>query len=253
MRQSRKGTEGEDATDFADNALEGWQHLALPSVTGVSPAALVIFEALNALAKTSTTVIMDWADTPDVRDRYTRDSAQRLVHAALDGVLSDCKRWLAEGPPSSDEIQQRFTAVAADIKDSMDVLGERTAEMDAEDAETAADPYGAILLHRDPSRSDAPIFEKVCSFTEEENKRYCDAYERLRRMIDSELLQHISDESGRNGRATAQDPFGANFLHRRAADPRVPDDSERPTNTGSGPLTGGGSQSALRRPQEDLV
>ncbi len=60
----------------------------------------------------------------------------------------------------------------------MDALGRRTAEMDAEDAEAAADPYGAILLHRDPSRSDAPIFEKVCSFTKEENTRYCDAYER---------------------------------------------------------------------------
>lgn len=189
--------EGDDATDFADNALEAWQHLASPSVTGVTLAALVIFEALNALAKTSTTVIMDWANTPDVRDRYTRDSARRLVKDALDGVLSDCKRWLSEGLPTSDEIQQRFTAVAADLKESMDVVGERTAEMDAEDAEAAADPYGAILLHRDPSRSDAPIFEKVCSFTEEESKRYCDAYERLRRMFDSELLQHISDESDR--------------------------------------------------------
>lgn len=189
--------EGDNATDFADNALEAWQHLALPSVTGATLPALVIFEALNAIAKTSTTVVKDWADTPDVRDRYTRDSAQQLVNDALDDVLSDCKRWLSEGLPTPDETQQRFTAVAAEIKESMDVLGRRTAEMDAEDAEAAADPYGAILLHRDPSRSDAPIFEKVCSFTEEENKRYCDAYERLRRMIDSELLQHISDESGR--------------------------------------------------------
>ena len=100
-------------------------------------------------------------------------------------------------PPSADEIQQRFAVVAADLKQPMEVLGKRTAEMDAEDAEAAADPYGAIVLHRDPSRSDAPIFEKLCSFTEEDNTRYRDAYERLRRMIDSELLQHISDESDR--------------------------------------------------------
>lgn len=64
--------EGENATDFADNALEAWQHLAMQSVIGVIPSALVIFEALNALAKASTAVVMDWADTPDVRDRYTR-------------------------------------------------------------------------------------------------------------------------------------------------------------------------------------
>lgn len=189
--------EGESAADFADNALEAWQHLTLSSVTGVNPSALVIFEALNALAKTSTTMIMDWADTPDVRDRYTRDSAQRLMDDALRDVLSERKGWLTGGLPSSDEIQQRFAAVAADLKESLDVLGRRTAEMDAEDTEAAADPYGAILLHRDPSRSDAPIFERLCSFTNEENTRYRDAYERLRRMIDSELLQHISDESDR--------------------------------------------------------
>jgi hypothetical protein len=69
--------------------------------------------------------------------------------------------------------------------------------MDAEDAEAAADQYGAIRLYRDPSVSDAPIFTKVCSFTEAENTRYVDAHERLRRMIDSELLQHISDETDR--------------------------------------------------------
>ena len=43
----------------------------------------------------------------------------------------------------------------------------------------------------------APIFEKVCSLTEDEDKRYRGAYERLRRMIDSELLEHIDDESKR--------------------------------------------------------
>ncbi|MGB5112338.1 MAG: hypothetical protein WBO08_12310 [Mycobacterium sp.] len=189
--------EGESATDFADNALEAWQDLALPHASGVNPSALVIFEGLNALADKSTVVIVDWADTPDVRDRYTRDSAERLMEDALRDVLSNCKGWLIGSPPSADETQQRFAVVAADLKQSMEVLGKRTAEMDAEDAEAAADPYGAIVLHRDPSRSDAPIFEKLCSFAEEDNTRYRDAYERLRRMIDSELLQHISDESDR--------------------------------------------------------
>jgi len=49
----------------------------------------------------------------------------------------------------------------------------------------------------DPSRSDALIFEKVSSLTEDEDKRYREAYERLRRMLDSELLEHISDENKR--------------------------------------------------------
>jgi len=189
--------EGDSATDFVGNACEAWQHIALASAVQVTPAGLVIFEALNALAKASTTVGMDWADTPDVRDRYTRDSAQQLVKDALDGVLSECKRWPSEGLPPSDEIQRRFTAVGADLKESMDVLGKRTAEMDTEDAQAAANPYGAILLYRDPSVSDAPIFDRVCSFTEAENTRYVEAFDRLRRMIDSELFRHISDESDR--------------------------------------------------------
>jgi hypothetical protein len=168
--------EGDDATDFCDGALDAWQHIGLPSVTHAGPQALVIFEALNALAKVGTAAAMDWADTPDVRDRYTRDS---------------------EGLPPSDETQERFTAVAGELKKSMDVLGEKNAELDAQDAEAEADPYGAILLHRDTSRSDAPIFEKVCSFTEEDNTKYVDAYNRIRRMLDCELLQHISDESDR--------------------------------------------------------
>ena len=111
--------------------------------------------------------------------------------------MSNSKRWLSEGLPSADQVQQRFVAVAADLKESMDVLGKRKAKMDAEDAEAAADQYGAILIHRDPSVSDVPIFEKLCSFSEEENTRYGQAYDRLRRMIDSELLEHISDESDR--------------------------------------------------------
>jgi hypothetical protein len=188
---------GDDATEFCDNACEAWQHIAMPSVTGPSPAALVIFEGLNALGNASTTVIMDWADTPDVRDRHTRETAQRLVKDALDAAVSRCKRWLSEGLPPSDEIQQRFTAVATELKESMDVLGKRKAEMDAEDAEAEAYPYGALLIYLDPNKSDAPIFEKVCSLTEDDDKRYRDAYERLRKMLDSELLGHISDESDR--------------------------------------------------------
>jgi hypothetical protein len=132
--------EGESATDFADNTLEAWQHLALPHVTDVNPSALVIFEGLNALADKSTVVIVDWADTPAVRDRYTRDSAQRLMEDALRAVLSNCKGWLIGSPSSADEIQQRFAFVAADLKQSMEVFGKRTAEMDAADPEAAADP-----------------------------------------------------------------------------------------------------------------
>lgn len=189
--------EGDDATDFCDGALDAWQHIGLPSVTQASPQALVIFEALNALAGVGVAAAMDWADTPDVRDRYTRDRAQDLVSSALDVVVSECRQWLSEGLPSEDEIRRRFVAVAGELKAAMDTLGQKNAELDAQDADAEVDQYGAILLHRDLNRSDVPIFAKVCSFTSEENARYVGAYNRIRRMFDSDLLQHISDESDR--------------------------------------------------------
>lgn len=191
--------EGDSATDFAGDALEAMQAAVMPHMVAARiPSMLLALEAASTVTRATTTVAMDWADTPDVRDRYTRDIAQQLVKSALNTVLSDSKRWLSEGLPASDEVQQRFSRAAKDMQDAQELLGKRNAEHDAQDAQATADPYGAILVHLDPSRSaDAPIFEKVCSLTEDEDNCYRDAYERLRRMIDSELLEHISDESGR--------------------------------------------------------
>ena len=191
--------EGNSATDFANDVLEAMQSEVMPHVAPARvPSMLLALEAASTVTWATTTVIMDWADTPDVRDRYTRDTAQRLVKDALDRVLSNCTRWFSDGLPSEEEVKQRISTAAKDMRDAQELLGKRNAEHDAQDAEAAADPYGAILVHLDPSRSaDAPIFEKVCSLTEDEDERYRDAYEQLRRMIDSELLQHISDESDR--------------------------------------------------------
>lgn len=189
--------EGDNATDFCDNACEAWHDLALPNVTSPSLSTLLIFEALTALAKAATTVWTDWKDTLDVQDRHTRMTAQQLVEDDLDGVLSTYKPLLSDGLPPSDQVQQRFREVASEVEQIMDAVALMRAEMDAQDAVAEADPFGALFVHSDPSRSDAPIFEKVCSLTEEDDKRYRDAYERLRRMVDSELLQHISDENDR--------------------------------------------------------
>ena len=190
--------EGHTATDFANNALEALQAVVMPHVVASrTPAMLLALEAVVAVTQATTDVIMDWADTPDVRDRYTRETAQSHLKAALDGMLSSCRRWLSEGFPAKDEVQQRIASAAKQMKEAMELLGKRTAELEAQDAAAEADPYGAILVHLDPSRSDAPIFEKVCSLTEDDDKRYRDAYERLRKMLDSELLGHISDESDR--------------------------------------------------------
>jgi hypothetical protein len=190
--------DGETPSEFCENACEAWQSVLMidpPPKTG--PAMVIGLGALSALLKVLADVAMDWADTPDVRDRFTRESAQQRAKEALDGIVSEGLRWLTEELPSEGVVQQRISAVIADVKEASDAAERKNAELDAQDAEAEADQYGAILLYRDPSVSDAPIFTKVCSFTEEENTRYVKAYNRLQRMIDSELLQHISDESDR--------------------------------------------------------
>lgn len=170
----------------------------MPNVVATrTPAMLLALEAVVAVTQAATDVIIDWADTPDVRDRYTRDTAQVHLKAALDGVVSACKRWLSEGLPATDEVQQHIASAAKQMQEAMELLGKRNAELDAQDAEAATDPHGVILIHLDLSRSEAPIFEKVCSLTEADDKRYRDAYGRLQRMLDSDLLRHISDESDR--------------------------------------------------------
>jgi hypothetical protein len=190
--------DGETPSEFCENACEAWRSVLMidpPPKTG--PAMVIGLGALSALLKVLADVAMDWADTPDVRDRFTRESAQQRAKEALDGIVSEGLRWLTEELPSEGVVQQRISAVIADVKEASDAAERKNAELDAQDAEAEADQYGAILLYRDPSVSDAPIFTKVCSFTEEENTRYVKAYNRLQRMIDSELLQHISDESDR--------------------------------------------------------
>lgn len=190
--------EGDSATDFANNALEALQAVVMPNmVPARTPAMLLALEAVAALTVATTDVIMDWADTPDVRDRYTRETAQAYLKAAMDDSLYACTRSLSEGLPTSDQIEQRISTAAKQMQEAMELIRKRNAEMEAQDAEAEADPYGAILVYLEPSKSDAPIFTKVCSLTEAEDKRYRDAYGRLRKMLDSELLGHIQDESDR--------------------------------------------------------
>ncbi|WP_063131762.1 hypothetical protein [Nocardia fusca] len=112
---SLDGVEGDDAVDLTHDAFEAWQNLARSSLTKQSPSALLIFEALNVLAKVAAIVAVDWVETPDARDRHTPDSAQRLVKDGLEGVLRACKRWLSTGLPSSEDVRRRFAEAAAEV------------------------------------------------------------------------------------------------------------------------------------------
>ena len=147
--------EGDSATDFANNVLEALNGAVLPHLAAArTPSMLLALEAVSAATRATTAVVVDWADTPDVRDRYTRETAQRLLKDALDGVLAASKRWLSEGLPSSDEVLKRITSAATDMQEAQELLGKRNAEHDAQDAEAAADPYGAILVQGGGGGSD---------------------------------------------------------------------------------------------------
>lgn len=190
------GIDGEKPDDFCDTATGAWKRVASSDAPPqTSPAILLIVETLGALANVMTTAVMDYVTTPDVRDRMTRAAAETSLKKALEAIRRDGERWLVEGMPSREEIQERIGSVGASLKAAQEAMARQVAQDDEHDAAAAADPYGAILLHMDPSRSDAPIFEKMCSFTEAEDTRYRDAYDRIRRMIDCELLQHISDQN----------------------------------------------------------
>jgi hypothetical protein len=184
--------------DFCEKACEAWQVIAFAEPPPpATPAILVILSALQAFTNVMTAAMDDYYDTPDVRDRMTRGAVQQTLEAALNTVLSDGRRWLAEGLPSAEEIKRRNNSALRSLQTAKEAADNRRAEEDAHEAEMSADPYGAILIHLDPTRSDAPILEKVCSLTEDEDKTYRDAYEQLRCMVDSELLEHIEDESKR--------------------------------------------------------
>ncbi|MFJ1460875.1 hypothetical protein [Nocardia sp. N2S4-5] len=196
---SLDGIEGDDPFDFCENASDAWKDGVSPDTAPppTSPAMVIIVETFRALAQVMSAAMTDYVNTLDARDRMTRAAAQGSLQNALDGIVRDGHRWLSEGLPSDDEIRQLILSVGASFRAALEAAQQQMDQDAADDAVAAADPCGAILGYRDPNVDVAIIFTKVCSFTEDENRRYRDAYDRLRRMLDSELLRHISDESDR--------------------------------------------------------
>jgi len=133
--------EGAQAIDFCENSCEAWQNiLTSDPPPKTSPAMVIALDSLNALLTTMTAVTMDWADTPDVRDRFTRESAQQRAKDTLYAILRDCKRWLSEGLPSDAVVQQRISAVIEEVKQAMELIEKRNAEFDEQDAESGRRP-----------------------------------------------------------------------------------------------------------------
>lgn len=194
--ESLDGREEPTPSDFCEAVFMEWQNTVMSdNPPPASPAMAIIVQVCGEMAQVMKTVALDWVDTPDVRDRLTRDGARQLLKDAFKRIASDSKRWLSQGLPSTDDVQQHIGAAGQAMQAAMAELQTRDAELEQAEADAAADPYGAVLGFYDPNRDADINFEKLCSFTQAEHERYRGAHERLRKMLDSELLRHISDQS----------------------------------------------------------
>lgn len=178
--------EGDDPFDLIESAMEAFRIGVSPDTAPppTSPAMLIIVETFRTLAQAMNSATGDYYETPDARDRVTRAVAQQSLCKALEGVRQEGERWLTEVMPTAEQVRQRIALIGATFTAALDAGARQMAELDAQDAAAAADPYGAILGYRDANHPDVGIiFTKVCSFTKDENKRYLDAYRSLDKML----------------------------------------------------------------------
>src|SRR4051812_5732161 len=160
--------DADDPFDYCAEAWEIWQGAAAadpPPAT--DPAVLVVLGALQALAHSMTSATLDYYRTADVRDRMTISAVHTSLKHCLGTLRRECGRWLDEGAPPADEISTPSIALVASLQAS-----------------------GA-----GPTVDTGIMFDKVCALTNTENKRYREAYDRLRTMVNRELLQHITVET----------------------------------------------------------
>lgn len=186
---SLPGLEGDTPLDFCESASDAWHSSLSPDTAPPpgSPAMVIIVETSRALVQAMNSAIRDHYETPDVRDRATRAEAEQSLREALERLLQEGETWLTDVMPTAEQIRQRMPLTGATFTAAMDAGAHMEAELDADDAEAEADPYGAILFHRDHSRSDAPIIEKVDTFTQVEHDRYLNAYRALEKMLEADL------------------------------------------------------------------
>lgn len=179
-----------DPTDFCESACDAWIDTAFrePPLPATA-ATLIILETLKALADVATVAVTDYYNTPDVRDRMTRDAAQRLLSNGLDQILRGSQDWLDHRLlPSVEEIEARSTAVLAGLRAAQEAAEKIKAEEEAREAEATAYSGVTILGCYDPNRAEVSInLAKNCSFTERENRRHRDGCERPLKIIDSGL------------------------------------------------------------------
>ncbi|MCV7176964.1 hypothetical protein [Mycolicibacterium sphagni] len=163
--------DADDAFDFCAAGWEIWQSTVVadpPPET--SAAVLVALGGLQAVSHALTASTLEYYRAPDAPER----SRLTAVHASLKTCLGSLRHesawWLSEGLPAAEEIKARSATIVASLQ--------------------ATNATGAA-----PISDSGIVFDKVCALTDNENRRYREAYGRLRRMLNRELLQHITDES----------------------------------------------------------
>ncbi|WP_194163724.1 hypothetical protein [Mycolicibacterium sp. P1-5] len=153
--------------DYCAEAWEIWQSAAAADPPpAADPAVLVVLGALQALAHAMTSATLDYYRTADVRDRMTLTAMHASLKHCLGALRRECGSWLEVGAPPTDEVNARRT----ELVNSLQASGAR------------------------PTVDTGIMFDKVCALTDTENKRYREAYGRLRAMVNRDLLQHISVE-----------------------------------------------------------
>jgi hypothetical protein len=168
FRATLDAIDADDPFDYCAEAWEIWQGAAAADPPPASdPAVLVVLGALQALAHAMTSATLDYYRTADVRDRMTISAVHTSLKHCLGTLRRECGRWLDEGAPPANEINTRSTALVASLQAS-----------------------GA-----GPTVETEIMFDKVCALTNTENKRYREAYDRLRTMVNRDLLQHFTIES----------------------------------------------------------
>ncbi|BBX08924.1 hypothetical protein [Mycolicibacterium aichiense] len=156
--------DADDPFDYCADAWEIWQGAAAADPPPQDdPAVLVVLGTLQALAHAMTSATLDYYRTADIRDRMTASAMHTSIKRCLGTLRRECGRWLHEGGPPADEINARTISIVASLQAS----GAR------------------------PTVNTGIIFDKVCALTNCENKRYREAYGRLRTMVNRESLQHI--------------------------------------------------------------
>jgi hypothetical protein len=203
--------DADDPFDYCAEAWEIWQGAAAADPPpAADPAVLVVLGALQALAHAMTSATLDYYRTADVRDRMTLTAVHASLKHCLAALRRECRSWLEQGAPTTDEVNARRT----ELVDSLQASGAR------------------------PTADTGIMFDKVCALTDAENKRYREAYGRLRTMVNRDLLQHITIESDTLSDVVAGIVFDLQSTHGSTFDGGITEERRRKIGAALTSVTG---------------